>query len=54
MIQRIQEKIKNRIPFSQAAYRVGRSTTEHVLTCKILAEKQEHQNVMKQQYCYWT
>ena len=39
MINRIQEKIENRIPLSQAVYRAGRSTTEHVLTCKILAEK---------------
>ena len=39
MINRIQEKIKNRIPLSQAAYRAGRSTTEHVFTCKSLAEK---------------
>ena len=39
MINRIQEEIENRIPLSQAAYRAGRSTTEHVFTCKILAEK---------------
>ena len=39
MIKRIQEKIENRIPLSQAVYRAGRSTTEHVFTCKILAEK---------------
>ena len=39
MIKRIQEKIENRIPLSQAAYRPGRSMTEHVFTCKILAEK---------------
>ena len=39
MIKRIQEKIENRIPLSQAAYRAQRSTTEHVFTCKILAEK---------------
>ena len=39
MIKRIPEKIENRIPLSQAAYRAGRSTTEHVFTCKILAEK---------------
>ena len=40
MSKRIQEKIENRIPLSQTAYRAGRSTTEHVFTCKILAEKQ--------------
>ena len=39
MIKRIQEKIENRIPLSHAAYKVGRSTTDHVSTCKILAEK---------------
>ena len=39
MIKRIQEKIENRILLSQAAYRAGRSTTEHVFTCKILVEK---------------
>ena len=39
MIKRIQEKIENRILLSQAAHRAGRSTTEHVFTCKILAEK---------------
>ena len=27
------------MPISQAAYRRGRSTTEHVFACKILAEK---------------
>ena len=37
MINRIQEEIENKIPLSQAAYRAGRSTTEHVFTCKILA-----------------
>ena len=39
MIKRIQEKIENRIPLSQAAYRAGRHKTEHVFTCKTLAEK---------------
>ena len=39
MIKRIQEKIENRIPLSLAANRVGRSTTKHVFTCKIPAEK---------------
>ena len=39
MINRIQEKIDNRIPLSQAACRAGRSMTEHVFICKILAEK---------------
>ena len=39
IIKRIPEKIENRIPLSQAAYRAGRSTTEHVFTCEIVAEK---------------
>ena len=38
MIKRIQEKIENRIPLSLATYRAGKSTTEHVFTCKFLAE----------------
>ena len=37
--QRIQGENRYRISLSQAAYRVGRSTTEHVFTCKILTEK---------------
>ena len=39
MIKRIQGKIEHRIPLSQAACRACRSKTEHVFTCKILAEK---------------
>ena len=39
MMKRIGEKINQEIPISQAAYRSGRSTTEHVFACKILAEK---------------
>ena len=39
MIKRIGKKLDSKIPISQAAYRSGRSTTEHVFTCKILAEK---------------
>ena len=35
MIKRTQEKIENRIPLSQAGYRAGRSTTEHVFSHKI-------------------
>ena len=33
------KKLKTRIPQSQAAHQAGRSTTEHVFTFKILAEK---------------
>lgn len=39
MMKRIGEKINKEIPISQAAYCKGRSTTEHVFACKILAEK---------------
>ena len=39
IIKRIGHKIDADIPFSQAAYRKGRSTTEHVFATKILAEK---------------
>ena len=39
MIKRIQKKIENRIPLLKAAYKTGRSTAEHVFTCKIPAEK---------------
>jgi hypothetical protein len=39
MIRRIGKKLETRIPLSQAAYRAGRSTSEHIFTCKILAEK---------------
>ena len=39
MMKRIGEKINKEIPISQAAYCNGGSTTEHVFSCKILAEK---------------
>ncbi len=39
MIGRTHERIRSKIPLSQAAYQGGRNTTEHVFTCKILAEK---------------
>ena len=38
-ISRVGDKIRSRIPLSQAAYTAGRSTTEHVLAFKLLAEK---------------
>ena len=37
--KRIIDRLDNQIPPSQAAYRTGRSTTEHVFATKILAEK---------------
>ena len=39
MIRRTAEKLETIIPLSQAAYRSGRSTTEHVFALKILIEK---------------
>ncbi len=39
LIRRVTDKLNSKIPLSQAAYREGRSTTEHVFTFKILAEK---------------
>jgi hypothetical protein len=39
MIRRTTDKLNSRIPITQAAYRSGRSTTEHVFTFKALAEK---------------
>ena len=39
MIERCWNKMKDVIPKSQAAYQVGRSTTEQVFALKILAEK---------------
>ena len=38
-IKRISDKIDSMIPLSQAAYRKGRNTTEHVFAMKILCEK---------------
>ena len=37
--KRITDKLDAEIPHSQAAYRVGRSTTEHVFAAKVLVEK---------------
>ena len=39
MKKRIISRLDNKIPPSQAAYRAGRSTTEHVFCTKILIEK---------------
>ena len=39
MKKRIVDKLDAETPPSQAAYRVGRSTTEHVFTAKVLVEK---------------
>ena len=39
MIRRTAAKINQKIPVTQAAYKTGRSTTEHVFTFKCLAEK---------------
>ena len=39
MKKRIADKLDAEIPPPQAAYRAGRSTTEHVFTAKVLAEK---------------
>ena len=39
MIKGINEKITKEIPLSQAPHCKGRSTTEHVFACKILAKK---------------
>ena len=39
MIRRVITKVNTKIPITQAAYREGRSTTEHVFTFKALAEK---------------
>ena len=38
-MKRISDRIDTMIPLSQAAYRNGRSTTEHVFAMKILCEK---------------
>ena len=39
MITRIGERLDNEIPLSQAAYRKGRSTTEHVFSTKLMIER---------------
>lgn len=39
LADRIKGRINNEIPITQAAYRSGRSTTEHVFAMKILAER---------------
>ena len=39
IMSRISDKIDKEIPPSQAAYRKGRSTTEHVFTCKLVVER---------------
>ena len=39
MKKRIADKLDAEIPPSQAAYRVGRSTTEHVFAAKVFVEK---------------
>ena len=39
LLSRISNKIDNKIPNTQTAYRAGRSTTENVLTFKLLEEK---------------
>ena len=39
LIRRIFERINNNIPLTQAAYREERSTTELILSVKLLAEK---------------
>ena len=39
MKKRIVDKLDAEIPPSQAAYRAGRSTTEHVFAAKVLVEK---------------
>ena len=39
LIKRISEKLNQKIPMTQAAYQKGRSTTEHVLSIKLLCQK---------------
>ena len=39
MIRRTSSRLNETIPITQAAYRAGRNTTEHVFTLKLLAEK---------------
>ena len=38
-MRRTWDRLKTRIPLVQAAYQEGRSTTEHVFSMKLLAEK---------------
>ena len=38
-MERINERIDKIIPISQAAYRKGRSTTEHIFSTKLLIER---------------
>ena len=38
-MERIGERIDNEIPTTQAAYRKGRSTTEHVFSTKLVIER---------------
>ena len=39
LLNRIKDKIDRHIPITQAAYRQGRNTTEHVLAIKLLCDK---------------
>ena len=39
MKKRIMNRLDKEIPSSQAAYRTGHSTTEHVFAIKLLAQK---------------
>lgn len=39
LMKRIGERLDNEIPQSQAAYRKGRSTTEHVFGTKLITER---------------
>ena len=39
LMERINERIDKIIPLSQAAYRKGRSTTEHIFSTKLLIER---------------
>ena len=47
LLKRIEKRLNTFIPPTQAAYRSGRSTTEHVLTCKLIAEKTLESNNYK-------
>ena len=39
MMGRVKQKMQTKVPISQAAYTSGRSTTEHVFTIKMVAER---------------